>query len=117
MDNDLNTLNYNHFDTTVKYNKLTSKIRYSEQSELFGSKSYYDADFKYDVDKAQFLSFKTRRNRRLNLTEFYNLFYNYQNDCLIASIDFKKSYYEDRDIKPTEELFFQITFLLYPNLN
>ena len=111
LDNDLNTLNYNHFDTTVKYNKLTSKIRYSEQSELFGSKSYYDADFKYDVDKAQFLSFKTRRNRQLNLTEFYNLVYNYQNDCLIASIDFKKSFYEDRDIKPTEELFFQITIV------
>lgn len=111
LDNDLNTLNYNYFDTTVKYNKLTSKIRYSEQSELFGSANYYDADFEYNFNKDQFLSFKTRRNRQLNLTEFYNLVYDYQNDCLIASIDFKKTYYEDRDIKPTEDLFFQITIV------
>ena len=30
---------------------------------------------------------------------------------MIASIDYKKSYYQDRDIKPTEDLFFQITIV------
>ena len=39
------------------------------------------------------------------------IIYDYKNDCLIASIDYKKSYYEDRDIKPTEDLFFQITIV------
>ena len=56
-------------------------------------------------------SFKTRRNRNLNLTEYYDLVYEYKNDCLIAGIKYKKNYYSDSDIKPVEELFFSITII------
>ena len=56
--------------------------------------------------------FKTRRNRKINLTEYYDLVYEYKNDCLTAGIKYKKSYYEDRDLKPNEDLFFTIT--LFP---
>ena len=35
-----------------------------------------------------------------------------QNDCLTAGIKFKKNYYSDGDLKPTENLLFTIT--LFP---
>ena len=57
-------------------------------------------------------TFKTRRNRKINLTEYYDLVYEYKNDCLTAGIKYKKTYYEDRDLKPTENLFLQLT--LFP---
>ena len=38
--------------------------------------------------------------------------YEYKNDCLIAGIKYKKTYYEDRDLKPAENLMFTIT--LFP---
>ena len=38
--------------------------------------------------------------------------YEYKNDCLTAGIKYKKTYYEDRDLKPTEDLLFTIT--LFP---
>ena len=53
-----------------------------------------------------------RRNRKINLTEFYDLVYEYKNDCLVAGIKYKKTYYEDRDLKPVEDLLFTIT--LFP---
>jgi len=34
------------------------------------------------------------------------------NDCLSAAIKYKKSYYNDRDLKPSEEIMFTIT--LFP---
>ena len=43
-----------------------------------------------------------REEIKLNLTEFYDLVYEYKNDCLIAGIKYKKTYYEDRDLKPTK---------------
>ena len=46
-----------------------------------------------------------RRNRKTNLTEFYNLIYEYKNDCLAAAIEYNKNYYQDRDLTPTEEIF------------
>ena len=58
---------------------------------------------------ANFLTFNTRRNKKIDLTEYYNLIYEYKNDCLIAGIKYKKSYYEDRDLKPSENLLFSIT--------
>ena len=57
-------------------------------------------------------AFKTRKNRKLNLTEFYDLIYEYKNDCLVAGIKYNKQYYEDRDLKPSENLLFTLT--LYP---
>ena len=62
--------------------------------------------------KITFLNLKLDRNRKINLTEYYDLVYEYKNDCLTAGIKYKKSYYQDRDLKPNEDLFFTIT--LFP---
>ena len=55
--------------------------------------------------------FKTRQNRELDLAEYYNLIYEYKNDCLIAGITYNKSYYSDRDLKPVEDLMFKLTLI------
>ena len=46
------------------------------------------------------------------MTEYYDLVYEYKNDCLTAGIKYKKSYYSDGDLKPKEDLLFTIT--LFP---
>ena len=111
LDNDIETLNESRINTTFTTNKLTTDLIYSKDSEFFGSGSYVQTDLTYNFDSNNILTFGTRRNRKIDLTEYYNLVYDYKNDCLIASIDYKKSYYQDRDIKPTENLFFQITII------
>ena len=66
---------------------------------------------KYKFNESNSLQFKTRRNKEINLTEYYDLIYEYKNDCLTAGIKYKKKYYKDNDIIPTEELFFSITII------
>ena len=66
----------------------------------------------FNFDEKIYFSFNTRRNRKINLTEYYDLVYEYKNDCLTAGVKYKKTYYEDRDVKPNEDLFFTIT--LFP---
>ena len=51
-----------------------------------------------------------RLNSEENLTEYYDLVYEYKNDCLTAGIRFNKTYYEDRDLKPSENIMFTISF-------
>ena len=77
-----------------------------------GSTNTLENSTTYQFNENNHLSFKTRRNRKLNLTEFYDLVYEYKNDCLTAGIKYGKTYYEDRDLKPSEDLLFTITF--YP---
>ena len=64
----------------------------------------------YNVDIIHF--HLKQESRKINLIEYYDLVYEYKNDCLTAGIKNKKSYYEDRDLKPTENLLFTIT--LFP---
>ena len=77
-----------------------------------GESNSFENSISYTIDNNNILTFKTRRNREINLTEYYDLVYEYKNDCLIAGVKYKKSYYEDRDLKPNENLLFTIT--LFP---
>ena len=52
-----------------------------------------------------------KRKKETNLTEYYNFMYQYKNDCLAASVEYNKSYYNDRDIKPEESIFFKLTIM------
>jgi len=66
---------------------------------------------KYKFDDSNSLTFSTRRNKEINLTEYYNLSYEYKNDCLTAALKFNKTFYSDKDLVPTEDLFFTITLI------
>ena len=57
------------------------------------------------------LKFKTRENFQTSATEFYNLSYQYENDCLRAALEYNKSFYSDNDLEPTEDLMFTLTII------
>ena len=77
-----------------------------------GESNVIETSLGYNFDKNNFLTFKTRRNRQLNLTEYYDLVYEYKNDCLTAGIKYKKSYYEDRDLNLQKICFYNYLFPL-----
>ena len=94
------------------YGLWTLPSGFVEKNGLMGSTNTLENSSTYKFDENNQLSFKSRRNRKLNLTEFYDLVYEYKNDCLTAGIKYRKTYYEDRELKPSEDLLFTITF--YP---
>ncbi len=112
IDNDLNTFEYNEIVAQLSINNFVTKFNFIEENGEMGDSNIFESSFGYFIDKSNKLSFKTRRNRKLNLTEYYDLVYEYKNDCLTAGIKYKKTYYEDRDLMPDENLLFTIT--LFP---
>ena len=112
LDNDLNTFNYNSLNSELYIGNFKSELNFIKESGAIGRASSIQNTFSYSHDDANFVSFNTRRNRRLNLTEYYDFIYEYKNDCLTAGIKYKKTYYQDRDVKPTEDL--MLTFTFFP---
>ena len=108
---DLNTFEYNSLMAKMKFENFTTQFDYLEEKGAIGLSNIIENKTKYNLNSANSISFNTRRNRKLNLTEYYNLIYEYKNDCLVAGIKYKKDYYNDGDIKPAEELFFSITII------
>ena len=112
LDNNYNNFEYNNLNASLAFKNLMTKISFIEENGEMGDSNVLENEIVYKFDEQNYLSFNTRRNRKLNLTEYYNLVYEYKNDCLTAGIKYKKSYYEDRDLKPTENLLFTIS--LFP---
>ena len=112
VDNNYKKFEYNSINTTLSFNNFKTTLNFVEENGETGNENFLENTTLYNIDDQNNFSFKTRRNRKLNLTEFYDLIYEYKNDCLVAGIKYNKTYYSDRDLKPKENLFFSIT--LFP---
>ena len=112
IDNNFNDLEYSNLIASYYYKNFMTKFSFIEENGKIGSTNSIEntTEIKFDTDK--YLYFNTRRNRETSLTEYYDLIYEYKNDCLTASVKFKKTYYQDRDLTPSEDLLFSIT--LFP---
>ncbi len=117
LDNNLETSNYNLVKSTITINNFVTSFEFLEENNELGNESYLTNEIGYAFDKNHKLEFKTRKNKKTNLKEFYNLIYEYKNDCLVAAIEYNKDYYSDRDVKPNEELFFSLTIVPFATIS
>jgi LPS-assembly protein len=111
LDNNLKTSNFNQIKSTLTFYNLVSTFDFLERNNIMGSESFISNETKIEINKSSSLSFKTRKNKNTDLTEYYNLLYEYKNDCLTAGIEFKKDFYSDGSLRPEEGLFFSITIM------
>ncbi len=111
LDNDFNTFDAHSVNTEISINNFITEFNYLEQSSKFGSSHVLSNKTSYNIDNNNLISFSTRRNREIDLTEYYDFSYEYKNDCLTAGIKYNKTFYQDKDLKPTENLFFTITLI------
>ena len=116
LDNDLKTINSNQIKSTLSFYNFVSEFDFLERKGI-GSESYIANETKLTINRNSSIGFRTRKNKEKNLTEYYNLLYEYQNDCLIAGIEYKKDYYNDKSLKPEELLFFSITIMPFGKIN
>ncbi|MDA7795710.1 organic solvent tolerance protein [Candidatus Pelagibacter sp.] len=107
----LDILEYNSVIANFNYKKFNTSFNILEEKGIIGQTNIIQNSTSYRFDDSNSIVFNTRKNKNLNLTEYYDLVYQYQNDCLIAGIQYKKNYYSDSDIEPVDELFFTITIV------
>ena len=110
-DNNLDKLNYNELSAEFRVNNFLSSFKYIEEGGEIGSEHYLQNTTSYSLNENNSFSFSTRKNKKIDLTEFYDLVYQYKNDCLTAAIQYNKEYYSDTDMKPSEQLFFSLTIV------
>jgi len=108
INHDLNEVQYNSIGTSFSKNNFITTFNYIEENGPIGSANILENVTTFNFDKQNFISFRTRENREIDLTEYYDLIYEYKNDCLTAGIKYNKTYYKDRDLQPTEDFMFSI---------
>jgi len=115
--NNFKQQNYEYLSAEFKVNNFLTNFNYLNEDNTFSKESYIANTSTYYINDSNNLSFKTRKNKKTKLTEFYNLIYQYKNDCLAAAIEYKKDYYSDRDLVPEESIYLTLTIIPFGSAN
>ena len=111
LDNDLKTFNSHNISSEISINNFLTTFNYIEERSIIGSTHVISNSTTYKINEENSFSFSTSRNQAINLTEYYDLIYEYKNDCLTAALKFNKTFYNDGGLVPSENLFFTITLI------
>ncbi len=93
VDHNFNDINYNNLQANLILGNTNFNISYLEENNHVGNSNYVKSDIKIELNNSTQLSFDFKKNLETNSTEFYNLSYNYLNDCLKASLIFRREFY------------------------
>ncbi len=117
LDNNLDNSTYDQIKSEISINNFVNSFEFLEETGPLGNQGYWSNKTTFNFDNQNSISFNKRRNTKTNLNEFYNLIYQYKNDCLTAAIEYNKNFYNDQDLKPSEELFFSLTIVPFTSVN
>ena len=117
IDQNYNDINYNEVGTTLNLNPVKIDFSYLQENKHIGDQEYFKS--KIDIERNQngLFSFETKRNLVTDSAEFYNLSYEYINDCLRAGLVYRREFYKDSEIEPEDSLMFKITLIPFGNIN
>ena len=78
---------------------------------------YFKTSAQYSKGDNGLFAFEMKRNIITNSSEYYNLSYEYINDCLRAGLVYRREFYKDSEIEPENSLMFKITLTPFGNIN
>ena len=117
IDKNLEQSNYNLVKTNININNFVTSFEFLEEDNYLNEDSYINNKTKFSFDENNSIGFETSKNLDKNITDYYNLIYEYENDCLTAAIEYNKSYYTDADLRPDENILFSIKIIPFAKLS
>ena len=117
VDQNYKQLNYNDFGANFDFNPVKIKFNYLLENEHIGNQEYFNTKVDFVKNKNGLFSFETKRNLITDSSEFYNLSYEYINDCLRAGLVYRREFYNDSELEPENSLLFKITLTPFGNIN
>ena len=116
LDQNYKDLNYNNIGTAINLDLIKVNFDYLEENKHIGDQKYFSTKIGIP-NKNSLIELETKRNLITNSSEFYNLSYEYLNDCLRAGLVYRREFYKDSEIEPEDSLMFQITLTPFGNVN
>jgi len=115
--NNLSDIAYENIVADLKFKSFEISFDYLNENNTKEENSYLSNTASYNIDNSNSIIFGTRENKIDNFTEFYKLIYQYKNDCLSASIEYNKDYYNDKDLNSEETIFLKFSILPFSKSN
>ena len=117
LDQNYQNLNYSDLGSNITFGNFDIDFNYIEERKHIGNQEYFKTKLQYENKNKNLVSFETKRNLITNSSEFYDLSYEYINDCLRAGLVFRREFYNDSELEADNSLMFNITLIPFGNLN
>jgi len=117
LDQGYKHFNYNEVGADFMMDKAKFNVSYLQEKNHIGNQEFVETSFDFNLNSSSELSFGTKRNLLRSSAEFYNLSYNYINDCLKAGLAYRREFYTDRDVEPANSLMFTISLIPFAKIN
>ncbi len=117
VDQNYGQLNYNELGVNLDFNPIKFDFNYLQEKEHLGNQEYFKGKVNFAPNKYGLFSAETKRNLITNSAEYYNLSYEYTNDCLRAGLVYRREFYNDSELEPEDSLMFKITLTPFGNIN
>ena len=117
IDQSYKNFNYNEIGGEITINRAKFNLDYLQEKNHIGNQEFIRTGLDIKINNSSEVNFSTKRNLLSSSAEFYNLSYNYINDCLKAGIAYRREFYTDRDIEPANNLMFTISIIPFATIN
>ena len=109
LDQNYKDLNYNEVGFNVNLNPIKFNVDYLQEKKHIGNQEYFKTNLEYTKGNNGLFAFGMKRNIITNSSEYYNLSYEYLNDCLRAGLVYRREFYNDSELESENSLMFKIT--------
>ena len=115
-DKNFNSSNYDSITASINLNNFITNFNFLSEDGNIGNNEIISNTSILKLNDENSLKFKTSKDLKNDFTEYYNLIYSYETDCLIASAEFNKKFYKDVSLVPDKSLLFTIKFIPFAEL-
>ena len=109
IDQNYQQLNYSEVGSSFNFDPIKIDFNYLRESEHIGEQEYFIGKTELKKGSNGLFSLETKRNLITQSAEYYNLSYEYLNDCLKAGIVYRREFYNDSELEAENSLMFKIT--------
>ena len=115
-DKDLEYSNLDAVNILLSVNNFETNFNYYTENHDFGDSETLTNLTRYEINNENNLVFNASKNLRDDFTEYYNLAYEYETDCISLNFNYKRTFYRDGNLEPNNTLSFLIRIIPFTEL-
>ncbi len=115
-DRDLKHSNLEQLDIKYSVNNFFTNFSYYTEDNNIGNKENIKNKTSFNFNDENKLSFEIAKNLKDDFTQFYNLMYVYETDCISFNINYNKSFFRDGNLEPNKSISFLVKIIPFTEL-
>ena len=116
LDQNFKEMNYNEIEAKYSLGNMSFNVNYLKENKISDEKEYVKSSIEIKQGTNGLFAFDNKRNIITNASEYYNLSYEYINDCLRAGLVYRREFYNDSELEAENSLLFKITLSPFGDL-